>query len=144
MCSSDLNPIFGGLQLSYAGFTLGGGGGNQDGTVLATKLGSFLTSAQAGSGGYKTKAGTFYNVGGSYQTGPYGIGVEYGNIDTNRNRSISLLNVGLAYTVAPGLILGADYYRLDNSAVLANADKVATDTSKDQGDYFILSSRVNF
>jgi len=137
----ESNPIYGGLQVSYAGFTLGGGAGDQDGVVLKPKYGTFVSNAQLATGYNASRAGLFYNVGGSYQTGPYGIGVEYGNIETKGNNSLSLLNVGLAYTAAPGLILGADYYRSENDAVLANG---AGTTDKDRGDYFILSTRLNF
>jgi len=141
----DSTPIYGGLKLSYAGFSLGGGAGTQDGFApgnsnLVGNTGAYTYKGSAFGGDAFYRVNTFYNVGATYQTGPYGVGVTYGAIETNRKATNSTLNVGLAYNVTPGLVLGADYFHTEYDAVLVNGSPTQTD----KGDYFILSSRINF
>jgi len=117
-----------GAQIGYAGFTVGGGWLDQDGAAI---------------GGYNAvatpwRAKQAYNVGATYKTGPAGVGVSYGSQDTN-DGSVNTLGAGLTYAVAPGLTVSGDYYYVENNAVHNNSVG-----KKDSGNFFILSTRVDF
>lgn len=105
--SNDLRAWSLGLKLAYNGFTIGGG---------YTDDGNSLNNAAA----VDDKV-TSWNAGATYEQGPWGVGLSYVHYDLDQNGSVSgplpsdgtggtysLLAVGAAYTVAPGLSVGAD------------------------------------
>jgi len=144
----EVTAYYAGAQIAYAGFTLGGGWVNQGGAALglASYNGASLANgaalANAVPGGstlpyWRAKQG--YNVGATYQSGPAGVGVSYGSQDTNLG-TVNTLGAGLTYAVAPGLTVSGDYYYVENNAVRTGT----TGTDKDRGNFFILSTRVDF
>lgn len=85
----DLNSWGGGAQVGFGGFTVGGGYIQAD-----------LTGDDADG----------YNVGASYENGPWGVAVQYSDYDTGglASADTSLISGGATYTLAPGLSVSAD------------------------------------
>lgn len=107
-----------GAQLSYNGFKFGGGYTN-DGDSLQLD-------------GVSNDNVTSWNVGATYENGPWGVGVSYLDKDFDTNASFLSAATGGDYTawalggtykVAPGLTTGAD---------LAFYDRNATGTANDE------------
>ena len=106
-----------GAQLGYAGFRFGGGYTDQgDSGNTAATADDDVSS---------------WNVGATYENGPWGVGISYlaTDLDTNGDDSgilgtdgnggdYSVIAAGGTYTVAPGLTVGADvaFYDRDRSA----------------------------
>ena len=110
--TKDVNTWGIGTQLSYKGFTFGGGYDDQ-GKSLAV----------AG----ETKIHG-WNVGATYENGPWGVGISYLDTDFGSNGTASLGNdgnggdytevaLGATYKVAPGLTTSADvsFYNRDRN-----------------------------
>lgn len=137
----------GGLSVSYAGFTLGGGYLNKGDSGQRKSVGNhddFVT----------------WGIGAQYATGPLTVGVSYtrgdgvvnpatgGNLvgagttvvggQTRYTGSVrqDQWAVGALYAVAPGLVVGAEYNYID-----ADAPGTATD---DKANVFILRSALIF
>jgi len=112
-----------GARLSYKGFTFGGGY-THDGNSFNNKaaVDDNVTS---------------WNLGATYEQGPWGVGVSYVAYDLDENGSVtgslpsdgsagkfSLLSLGATYTVAPGLNVGADlgFYDRNRTAPATDTD----------------------
>jgi hypothetical protein len=96
-----------GANVSFAGFTVGGGWIDYDDAVVAVGPGAGLLSVAA-----PAKDG--WNAGASYTMGPVSASIVYATVDfTGFDYSTWLFDVG--YTVAPGLVVGASYrpYTID-------------------------------
>lgn len=122
----DLNAWTLGAQIGYNGFRFGGG---------YTDNGDSLTVA-----GTPDADTSSWNVGATYENGPWGVGISYLDVDFDDNASavtsgaIGALGtggdytawaLGGTYTVAPGLTVGADLAFFDrdgSSAAAANQD----------------------
>lgn len=107
----DVNAWSLGAQVGYNGFRFGGGYTDNGDSLQATGFGSDSV--------------TSWNLGATYENGPWGVGISYLNMSFDTNASDVSSNVGgdytaLAlggtYTVAPGLTVGADlaFYDRDN------------------------------
>jgi outer membrane protein OmpU len=100
-----------GAQVGFGGFAVGGGYVDMDDTGLKNS----------------------WNAGVSYATGPFGVAVNYYTHDGEEGVSdLDLIAIGGTYTVAPGLVVQADYYNFDFS------------DSGEEGDLVILSTKVTF
>ena len=99
----DLRAWQVGAQVGYAGFVVGGG---------YTDLGD---SGQLSGAGLEDAK--MWNVGAQYTTGPLVVGVGYTNtkdgISATADRTVNLYDVGVGYTVAPGLTVQAQYSYVD-------------------------------
>jgi hypothetical protein len=115
-----------GLNLSYAGFTVGGG------YVWGEEDVDFESA---------------WSVGATYVNGPYAIGISYALTDYDRlargavvtaaNEEHSILSVGGQYTIAPGLLLRGDWYSTE-------IDRKAAGAVDEDDNIFVLGVRVNF
>lgn len=116
-----------GAQLGYAGFTLGG---------------SYVDFNKFAGSGYLFDGVWEYswNVGLRYETGPFGIAVQYAAIEGTNDAEETGWGVGVSYTVAPGLSVGADYLYYDVDAGTSPTSPLTTD----EGSMFIVSTRVAF
>ncbi len=101
----NLNYFSTGVQLSYAGVSVGG---------------NFITGAINGRGAAKPSGGANANAfitGIQYATGPLTVGIAYEYIDSQGAVALSgltqrkeyALDIGGSYALAPGLVLFADY-----------------------------------
>ncbi|MGQ9366314.1 porin [Azospirillum sp. ST 5-10] len=116
-----------GLQLGYAGFTVGGG--YVDFNEFNSGSGSYLFE------GFWEHA---WNVGARYETGPFGVAVQYAKLDGTSGSEEEAWSVGVAYEVAPGLSVGADY-------IWFEADAGTTGTViEDDGNLVLFSTRMSF
>jgi outer membrane protein OmpU len=122
--ADDGSELQAGLQISYAGFTVGGGylWGESDVNV---------------NGGLDNA----WNIGATYASGPFAVGISYGVADrdvagTTQQREDSILGIGGQYTLAPGLLLRADYYvtERDNTGAVQDLED----------NILVLGVRVNF
>ncbi|CBS85488.1 Major outer membrane protein OmaA [Azospirillum lipoferum 4B] len=112
----DLNAWQLGANVGYAGFTLGG---------------SYIDYGKSGQNertGVFTETTRNWTVGAQYTTGPIVVGANYkngkdaGSLGTTGDRELQVYEIGVGYTVAPGLTLQAqyDYFDLDNDASAAD------------------------
>ncbi len=113
-----------GAQFSYAGFTLGGAYNNENGptdtgTPAAVNTAAALRQA--------TDAQDFdrrtWSVGGTYETGPYTVGVEYANTESpglnaagTGDRERQVLGVSGTYLLGPGIRLIGGFFWFDQDA----------------------------
>lgn len=113
--TEDLNSWGGGAQVGFGGFTVGGGYIQAD-----------LTGDDADG----------WNAGIAYETGPFGVAVQYNDYDTGglASADVSLITGGATYTLAPGLTVGADLAWYD-------VEQVGDDN---EGWVGILSTRAAF
>jgi len=115
----DLNTWGVGTQLSYKGFTFGGGYDDQ-GKSLGLSTSSKIRS---------------WNVGATYENGPWGVGISYLDTDFGTNGTGNLGNdgaggkytevaFGATYKVAPGLTTSADvsFYNRDRAGAAVDTD----------------------
>lgn len=128
--SEDLSAWSLGGQVGYQGFRFGGGY-THDGDSLATA-------------GTADDDITSWNVGATYENGPWGVGISYLDVDFDTNGVASTVGggatgtggdytawaMGGTYTVAPGLTVGAD---------LAFFDRNATGTANDNDGYVLMT-----
>lgn len=113
-----------GAQLSYAGFTLGGGYFDQDNSYLPKNV---------------TLSG--WNAGLSYVSGPYGIAAVYYEATAEFpgiDRTDRVYGFGGSYTLAPGLTLNPDLLWFDAE----NADASLHPGGKNEGVIGILRTRL--
>ncbi len=114
--ASDMFGYGGGLSLSYAGFTLGGSYSQLN--TGYSNFGAVGTGAANGHG---------YNVGVSYEVGPYGVGFAYGHTssagsfgdDANDTQDVYLLNS--AYKMGPGISLVGNVFYAEQDSEGSNA-----------------------
>ncbi len=128
--TEDLNAWSLGAQVGYQGFRFGGGY-TDNGDSLATS-------------GTADDDIDSWNLGLTYENGPWGVGISYLDVDFDTNGMASTLGGGSAgvggdytawalggtYTVAPGLTVGAD---------LAFFDRNATGTANDNDGYVLVT-----
>jgi len=114
-----------GAQVGYAGFTVGGS---------YTDFNRFAGSGYLFDGFWEHA----WNVGARYETGPFGVAVQYAKIDGALGSEQHGWGVGVAYTVAPGLTVGADYLWYDADAGTTGA------VIEDEGSMFLLATRMAF
>lgn len=126
----DLRSWSVGAQIGYNGFRFGGG---------YTDNGDSISTL-----GFADNDISSWNVGATYENGPWGVGVSYLDYDFDNNaNAVSLgggavgtggdytaLVLGGTYNIAPGLSLGAD---------LAFFDRNATGTADDQSGYVFVT-----
>ncbi|ANC90467.1 porin [Azospirillum humicireducens] len=126
----DLNAWQAGLNVGYAGFTLGG---------------SYIDYGKSGQNertGVFTETTRNWTVGAQYTTGPIVVGANYkngtdgGDLSTRGKRELQVYEIGVGYTVAPGLTVQAqyDYFDLNNDASAAD----------DKGNVVLLRSILAF
>ena len=110
----NISSVSGGLNLSYAGFTLGGGYGR----TITSNRGGTLTNANDG---------WSYNIGLAYATGPYGVSLGYhygeaeGSIgDNGANESVLVSELGFSYNVSTGVDFksGISYVKFEEDTEL--------------------------
>ncbi|MBI1208820.1 MAG: porin [Azospirillum sp.] len=136
-----------GAQLSYAGFGLGGSYVDQGNVLLAgagtAGANGLAVGTPASCRATRYTAQHSFQVGGTYETGPVGVAVQYGNIDTSCG-DIDAISVGGNYVLAPGLQLAADYVHWTNKSqtVVTNATTGAVGT--DDGDVFLVMTKITF
>lgn len=135
----DFNGFQGGLNISYAGFTLGGGYLDQD---IDIDLDGDGNADDSYSG---------WNIGARYVTGPVAVGVAYQNLEDSTEFSYEAISVGATYTVAPGLAVFTDVTWYDNSETslvngVARTRGFANGTNNtgDDGTVFLLGTSVAF
>lgn len=117
-----------GAQLGYNGFRFGGGYTHDGDSLQLEGVGDDSVSS--------------WNLGATYENGPWGVGVSYLDIDFDDNAYAKSLTaggtggdytawaLGGTYTVAPGLTVGAD---------LAFFDRNATGTADDEDGYVLVT-----
>lgn len=126
----------GGAQLSYAGFTVGGGykrtyGNTGSASAVVTPNGT----ATSLDGGNVTRLsnGSSWSVGGTYETGPYTVGVTFVqgsgrgyNIAGTGDYESSIGTVAGTYVLGPGIRLRGGFFFFDQ-----NAEEVPSVTVED-------------
>jgi len=127
----DLRAYNGGLNLGYAGFTLGGSYGGWDrSTQLKALPGVVLINAN-GSGQSK-----YWDLGAAYETGPYALSLTYlGSTYAGVNK-FSNISAGTDYKLAPGLtpFLEANFFKLDQGGA----------TESNSGTVALVGTQLNF
>lgn len=101
-----------GGQISYAGATLGGGYVDHGGIGIgvAPAAGTYV--------GAVNKLEDSWNIGLSYETGPFSVAAQYATVSTNvSGADFESYGIGVAYTVAPGLVVAGDVIAYDYDAV---------------------------
>ncbi|SMH55991.1 porin [Azospirillum agricola] len=130
----DLNAWQVGAQLGYAGFSVGG------------SYVDYGKSGQNERAGYFTENTRSWVVGVQYTTGPIVVGANYkngkdaGSLAVAGERELQVYEIGVGYTVAPGLTLQAqyDYFKADSDLSTAAVDR------DDKGNVVILRSVLAF
>jgi hypothetical protein len=136
---------FGG-KLGYAGFKIGGSYVDQGGATIGTgSIGNAATAPRTAGPGEdpQWRSRSSYNIGGTYTTGPVGVGIQYGSLDTSFGNADAIA-VGGNYVLAPGLQIAADYVHWTNDAVRVNRTTTNPNGSKDDGDTFLIMTKVTF
>jgi len=156
---NDLSSFQVGAQVSYAGFSLGGGyvwagdSGytkaryitNTAGSAYAT--GAKSDTATAANSLVRNEDMDSWNVGAQYTTGPLVVGISYirqsdaGNVAVAGDRTLSAINLGATYTIAPGMQAAIEYTHFDADSDLPNT---ATTNFNDSGNIVLLRSIVTF
>ncbi|AWK86059.1 porin [Azospirillum thermophilum] len=130
----NLNAWQVGAQVGYAGFTVGGG---------------YLDYGKSGQNdvtGLFTESARVWTAGVQYATGPIVVGANYkegkdaGDVAIRGNRKLQVVEVGVGYTVAPGLTLQAqyDYFKVDTDLSTATVDR------DDKGNVVMVRSVLAF
>lgn len=122
--TEDLNAWSAGLQMGYEGFHFGGGYTHDGDSLAATGVANDNVTA--------------WNVGATYETGPWGFGLSYllTDYDTNgeapgvNGGTFSAVMAGASYQLAPGLTLSADAGYIDRNR---------TGTADDADGYILLT-----
>lgn len=127
----DLSSYNLGLNLTYQGFTFGGGyTSDGDSTLTKTLANNADDSLHA------------WTVGLQYETGPYVVGINYldgsaeGNTADVQDVDASAVSIGGTYVVAPGLSTFAELTMFDKD--------VEGNTNDNDGSVFIIGSLVEF
>ncbi len=126
----DLNAWQVGAQVGYAGFALGGSYTDYGKSGLNSRTGVFTETTRN------------WVVGAQYTTGPIVVGANYkngkdaGNLTVRGDRELQVYEIGVGYTVAPGLTLQAQYDYFDLDA--------ETSATSDKGNVVLLRSILAF
>lgn len=123
-----------GAQLSYAGFTFGG---------------HYYDNQGQGNGGQLAKGDDQigWQLGLTYSTGPWGVGINYARTETDyaargrRDDSDYMVGLGAAYQLAPGLSLQADVVKFEAESQTTGLKAGKT---KNDGTLFTFRTRVDF
>jgi len=115
----DLNAFQLGAQLGYAGFVVGG------------NYTDFGKSGQNERPGFFTENSRMWQAGVQYTAGPIVVGANYkngkdaGSLAVRGDRELQVYEIGVGYTVAPGLTLQAqyDYFKADSDLSTAAIDR---------------------
>lgn len=138
-CGAGLDDVTSwqvGAQISYAGFTLGGGVNDSGGLGYGPSYGS----ARAGS----TKLEDGWNIGASYEIGRFSVAGQYGEVSTNRDGAdFSAYGFGAAYALAPGLVLAGDVVIYDHDAIDADGN-AANGVQTDDGYIVMIGTILSF
>jgi predicted porin len=137
----DLNSFNAGLSGTYAGFTLGGG---------YTFNGDSGLAKQSSAASRYDDNGQTFNVGLQYATGPFAVGVNYLNAETegdvalSDNVKLQTVGLGATYELAPGLSTFAEVdfvnYEAEGQFLV-----LGTETSKKyDSTVFILGTKLDF
>lgn len=137
----DLNSFNAGLSGTYAGFTLGGGYTFDGDSGLAKKS----TAAKR----YDDNGQTF-NVGLQYATGPFAVGVNYlnaeseGSVAVADNVQLQTVGLGATYELAPGLSTFAEVDFVNYEAEQAFLTGGTETSKKYDSTVFILGTKLDF
>lgn len=132
----DLSAWQAGLMVDYAGVSAGVG--------YILKDGANGTAPIAKTARYKSDT-EIVNAGLSYTTGPLTVGMGYiygereGSVTTAANLEQTVWSLGAAYTVAPGLSVGAEYANVD----ITDGTSV-TSATNNNANVFILRTFASF
>ena len=131
--SGDVETISVGGKVDFAGFALGAG------YVDFAEQG--LTAVQTAAG---ADAGSYWTVGGSYSTGPWGVSVAW--FDSSRSNAgaiadteVNMLSFDASYSVAPGWDLAAALHLIEADNINATAVPV-----NNEGTVFLISNQFTF
>ncbi len=122
---NDLSGWQAGVMIGYAGFSVGGSYTDYN---CSGERQSFST---AGGGAPVTEAQRNWTAGIQYVSGPLAVGANYkfgadaGRTDTEGSRHVNVYEVGVGYTVAPGLTLQAQYDYVDTKGEVGSLDDKA-------------------
>lgn len=129
----DVETIAAGATVNFAGFGLGVG------YVDLAEQGQTTAAIAAGA-----DSGSYYTIGGSYKTGPWGVSLNWFESSKSNTTGISdtdiqIISLDVAYAVAPGweINLSANFAEVDN--MNATAAPVNND-----GSVLIISNQFNF
>lgn len=133
-----------GAQVGYAGFKVGGG---------YIDSGDYNNVSGIAGG---TGDSTAWHVGASYTAGPFAIALTYADAEGFKGTPNATTGIpqtyatdyktyggGVAYTLAPGMIVQADLMFVDEDLRSVNAAGVAS-TATNEGYVAVLSTRLNF
>ena len=96
-----------GAQVGFAGFTIGG---------------AYKVDDQG-----MDEDETTYNVGVRYATGPWGVGVQYTNVENDANDGeLDAVEIGGSYAFGPGMLVMAGIQFWDNDGISANSQGDST------------------
>ena len=122
-----------GGKVDFAGFALGAG---------YVDFGDVSQTAAAQAAG--ADAGSYWTVGASYSTGPWGVSVAW--FDSSRSNAgaiadteVNMLSFDAAYDVAPGWQLAAALHLIEADNINATAVPV-----NNEGTVFLISNQFNF
>ena len=122
-----------GAQVGYAGFKFGGG---------------YIDGDDFGADSASTAAGdaTAWHLGASYTAGPFAVGLTYADAEgakagfTTYASDYKTYGGGVAYTIAPGLVLQGDFMYVDEDVVNLTTGTPASN----EGYVAVVSTRLNF
>ncbi|MDA0785087.1 MAG: porin [Proteobacteria bacterium] len=131
--NGDVETISAGATINFAGFGLGVG------YVDLAEQGQSAANMAAGA-----DSGSYYTVGGSYKTGPWGVSLNWFESSKSNTTGISdtdiqIISLDVAYAVAPG-------WEINLSANTVSADNInatAVPVNND-GTVVIISNQFNF
>lgn len=129
----DVETISVGGKVDFAGFTLGAG-------YVDFGEASLTQAAQTAG----ADSGSYWTVGGSYTTGPWGLSANWfesskGNTTGISDTDIRIISFDAAYDVAPGWQLAAALHLIEAENINATAVPVNND-----GTVFLISNQFNF
>jgi predicted porin len=122
--TDNLNAYQLGLQVGFGGFTVGGGWAD-NGNAFSTDD----VDNQA------------WNIGASYEAGPWGFGAQYIDVDElnfQEGRDLWAVGAGATYEVAPGLSVGADFIWFDDDGRLDTAGTLTTAGTRNENNGWVL------
>lgn len=129
----EVETISVGGKISFEAFALGAG---------YVDLAEQSQTAAARAGG--ADAGSYWTVGGSYTTGPWGVSASWfesskGNTTGISDTDIEILSFDASYSVAPGWDIAAALHLIEADNINATAAAVNND-----GTVFLISNQFNF
>jgi hypothetical protein len=130
----DLRAYALGLNLSYAGATIGGSYGNWGKSFQLTNTAANVTQSP--------KDSRYWDIGASYEIAGFGASATYFTSETGvtGSQEKNLFNnvaISLDYKLAPGLTPYVEWN-------MYNAKLKAADSPKDRGNVFLIGTNLNF